>query len=208
MGSVDRRTRERETTRERIIDTAREMFARDGYDAVTMRAIAQRIEYTPPAIYHHFRDKDDLIQEICRRDFGALAGGFTRLASVKDPVERLRRIGHTYVDFALDHPNHYRVMFMTPLPKSAKVGIDHKNPDQDAYAFLLKTVEEALRAGRFRPEHRDAALLAQLLWASVHGVASLHIAKGQDDWIEWRNPRTSGNRMVEAMMHGVLRETA
>ena len=208
MGSVERRTRERETTRERIIDTAREMFAREGYEAVTMRRIAQKIEYTPTAIYHHFVDKDDLIAEICQRDFGALASGFARLATIVDPVERLRRIGKVYIDFALENPNHYRILFMTPLPPTAKAGLDQtrNNPDRNAYAFVLQTVQECIEAGRFRPEFHDPKLVAQLMWASVHGVASLHIAKGEDEWIEWRSPRTSGARMIDAMMAGVLRQ--
>lgn len=207
MGSVERRAREREATRELIIDTAREMFAELGYEAVTMRAIADRIEYTPPAIYHHFRDKDDLIAEIMDRDFLALGRQFGKLGRIEDPVERIRAAARAYVDFALTHPNHYKMMFMTPLPPRvySRGAIARRNPDQDAYAFLLRAVQDGMALGRFRPEYRDPEELAQLLWSAVHGIASLHIAKGESDWVEWRNPVKLGTTMCEAMMRGVLR---
>jgi AcrR family transcriptional regulator len=125
MGSRERREREREDTRERILDAAREMFAERGIDAVTMRAIADRIEYTPTAIYHHFRDKEALISELCDRDYRALAHHFQTVAQIEDPVERFRRLGQAYVEFALAHPNHYRFMFMTsssPWPTRTTTG--------------------------------------------------------------------------------------
>src|SRR5919204_1809076 len=115
----ERRAREREETRGKILDAAREMFVDQGIEAVTMRAIADRIEYTPTAIYYHFRDKRALIEELCALDFRALARAFGRIGRIEDPVERLRRIGLAYVDFALGHPSHYRFMFMTPKPDDA-----------------------------------------------------------------------------------------
>jgi AcrR family transcriptional regulator len=65
MSARQRREREKVETRRKILDAARELFALDGYDAVTMRAIADRIEYTPTAIYFHFRDKGELIERLC-----------------------------------------------------------------------------------------------------------------------------------------------
>jgi AcrR family transcriptional regulator len=207
MGPTDRRTRERETTRGRIMDAAREMFAERGYEAVTMRAIAERIEYTPTAIYHHFRDKDELLSEVCAHDFLSLAAEFRSLGKVADPIERIFRTGRTYIRFALEHPNHYRTMFMTPIPHDPKaLRIERRNPDQDAYGFVLKTVEEGIVQGRFRPELKDPEMLAQMFWAGVHGIASLHIAKGNDDWVEWRDAEATSELMCRAIFRGVLRD--
>src|SRR4029453_6098074 len=114
MGPKERRTREREQTKSRILDAAREMFVDDGIEAVTMREIAKRIEYTPTAIYHHFRDKQALIQELCLIDFRAVAEGFQKIGRIEDPGDRLRRMGPPYVDNPLEPPSHYRFMFMTP----------------------------------------------------------------------------------------------
>src|SRR5690349_9461387 len=108
MGPRERKERERADVRERILDAARELFARDGVEAVTMRAIAERIEYSPPVIYSHFADKHALIQELCYRDMRALAQAFGRIGRIEDPVERVRQIGRAYIDFALEHPQQYR----------------------------------------------------------------------------------------------------
>src|SRR5258706_722681 len=119
MGVWERREREREEVRTKILDASRELFATHGYEAVTMRRVAERIEYSPTAIYLHFADKETLLRELCETDFLSLAKQFQRIARVEDPVERLRRIGHAYTEFAIDFPNHYRLMFMTLHPPIA-----------------------------------------------------------------------------------------
>jgi AcrR family transcriptional regulator len=99
MGVKERRQRERTEIRERILDAALEVFATEGVEGVTMRALADAIEYTPPVIYAHFRDKDAIIEELCYRQLRTLAQAFANFRSL-DPVERLRQIGYVYVDFA------------------------------------------------------------------------------------------------------------
>src|SRR3954471_7756225 len=118
MGSNERREREKHDLRRKILDTARELFVKEGYDAVSMRKIAQEIEYSPTAIYLHFKDKEALFAELCSTDFRRLAGVFQSISTIKDPIERIRRTGRGYIDFALEYPNHYRLMFMTPHPEN------------------------------------------------------------------------------------------
>jgi AcrR family transcriptional regulator len=208
MGPKERRTREREETRSRILDAAREMFVQDGVEAVTMREIAKRIEYTPTAIYHHFRDKQALIEELCLIDFRGLAQAFQKIGRIEDPVERLRRIGLAYMDYALEHPSHYRFMFMTPKPllPASSFGISDGEPDTHAYVVLHSTVAEGIAQGRFRPEFTDADELAQVLWSGVHGIVSLQIVKGgKGDHIAWCDPRETGRAMLDVLMRGALR---
>ena len=116
MGPTNRREREKEELKSQILDAARYLFARDGYDSVTMRAIAERIEYSPRTIYLHFQDKEDLVRELCRHDFQEFGQGFAKLAGMKDPVERLKALGLAYAKFAEEFPNHYRLMFMSECP--------------------------------------------------------------------------------------------
>ena len=205
-----RREREKQDTRERILDAARELFAAEGYDAVTMRKIAAKIEYTPTAIYFHFADKDALIRELCATDFLALAGQFQPLALVADPIERIKRIGAAYIEFAFAHPNHYRLMFMTPKPMDeedmSQLGVEKGNPAQDSYAFLRQAVVEAIAAGRFRSELNDPDLICQTLWAGVHGVAALQCALEHDPWVEWRSAERRTALMLETLFHGLLRK--
>jgi len=208
MGSKERRDRERDETRGRILDAAREMFVSDGVEAVTMRAIARRIEYTPTAIYHHFKDKNALIIELCHGDFRALAHAFGKVGRIDDPVERLRRIGQAYVEFAIEYPSHYRFMFMTITPPFEPIGDDRGNPEEDAYAFLKMSVEEAISARTLRPELDNADLVAQMLWASTHGVVSLHIAKEHDSWISWQDTRKTAHQAIDAMLRGIVRDDA
>jgi AcrR family transcriptional regulator len=205
MGTLERRARARDTIRNTILDAARELFVRDGIEAVTMRAIARRIEYTPTTIYHHFRDKQALLEELCLRDMGSLAHAFQRIGRIEDPVERLRRIGLAYVDFAVDHPSHYRFMFLTLTPPlQGPNGLP--SPDENAYGILLETVREGIDAGRFRPEFDDPQELAQLMWAGVHGVVSLQIIKADEPWVEWRDVRETARAMIDLSLRGVLRE--
>src|SRR5579859_51477 len=136
--ATDRREREKLAIRTKILDAARELFAEHGFDALTMRSIAERIEYTPTAIYYHFKDKDALIQELCDQDYGALSDEFQKIATVADPIERLRAMGIAYSRFAFDHPNHYRLMFMTTHLHYEAAPLERKGkPDQDGYAFLV-----------------------------------------------------------------------
>ena len=207
MGSRERRDRERADTRQRILDAAREMFVHNGFDATTMRAIAQRIEYTPTAIYHHFKNKEALLSELCTQDFRTLGRAFQQIGRVVDPVERLDRIGEAYVEFALKNPMHYRFMFMTPRPPLRDEAAEQLrgDPTEDAYAFLLQACVEALASDRIRPEYTDGHELAQMLWAGVHGIVSLHIAKGNDDWIEWRDVQGTAGKIRRSLLRGVLR---
>jgi AcrR family transcriptional regulator len=210
MGVLERREREKLETREKILDAARELFVSEGYDGVTMRKVAEKIEYSPTAIYVHFHDKEQLFLELCHADFRRLAESLTQLALIQDPVERLRRIGHAYVQFGIENPNHYRMMFMTSSPRlkddEMKAEMGRGNPEEDAYAFLQQTIGEALRAGAFRPELTDVELIAQTMWAGVHGVVSLQIAKCNDDWVPWRDFRDRADSIIESLMHGLLKQ--
>lgn len=206
MGSAERRTRERTETRERILEAAREMFVKRGYEATTMRAIADRIEYTPTAIYHHFRNKEALLAELCAADFRALAIAFQKIGRIEDPIERLRRSGQTYVEFGLRHPMQYQLMFMTRKPTEVLTGLRSTDPSESAYAFLQQTCADAIAAGRIRPEYQDPAELALMAWSALHGFLSLRIVKQDDDWIRWDDPQTTAARICDALLKGVLRE--
>jgi AcrR family transcriptional regulator len=204
MGAKERRERERAETRAKILDAAREMFATQGIAAVTMRAIAERIEYTPTAIYHHFKDKDSLIIELCHGDFLALGSQLHRAGQIADPVQRLRTIGAAYLEFALTHPHHYRIMFMTEMPYHEHDAIEKNNPEEDAYGFLVQTVADGIAAGRFRPEFTDAHELAQIHWGGIHGIVSLRLAKGNDGWIDWRDLKETALKMIDVLVRGTL----
>ena len=191
--------------RTRIMDAARDLFAREGYDAVSMRRIAEAIEYSPTAIYVHFRDKQDLMLQICQEDFVALAQDLADLQNVADPIERIKRMGHGYIRFGVQNPNHYRLMFMTRADLPADVVLDdpnHGKVDRDSYALLKHSCQQAIDEGRIRPEYRDADLVAQLFWSAVHGVASLHIVKADNPWIDWKGYERLADAAIDSVLRG------
>lgn len=207
MGVLERREREKQELRQQILDTARALFAREGYESVTMRKIAEAIEYSPTAIYLYFKDKEQLINELCHADFRTLAGEFQKIAEVRDPIERLKKTGAAYVEFGLRYPNHYRLMFMTPHPPhTPEMQADKGNPEQDAYAFLKVIVSQCIEAGMFRKEFSDVEAVSQMLWASVHGLISLRIAKGCEEWVEWVPIQRLTEMMIDMQLKGLLKE--
>ena len=208
MGIRERREREKAEIREKILEAARELFVSEGYESVSMRKIAEKIEYSPTAIYLHFKDKEAVMRELCETDFYTLAQEFQEIAKVEDPVERLRALGVAYARFALTHPNHYRLMFMKPHPHQHDEEdlIERGNPEEDAYAFLKWAIGDVLATGRVRPGLEDVDLLAQTFWAGMHGVVSLQIAKCNDDWVDWRPEEERIRLMNDTLLRGLIRE--
>src|SRR5690348_7394236 len=147
MGIPERRERERYELRQKILDAARELFATRGYEAVTMREIAARIEYSATALYKHFADKETLVRELCRHDFDALARRLIEVVSTGDPFERFARAGLVYLDFAARHPQHYRLMFMGGLPPTPPEAGERDDPQHNAYVFVRGLVAAMLEAG-------------------------------------------------------------
>jgi AcrR family transcriptional regulator len=173
MGSKERRQREKEGTRQRILDAARELFVEHGYDAVTMRKLAERIEYSPTAIYVHFADKATLMRELSICDFQTFTEAFQSSPPDPDPVRRLQQLGRTLVRFAQEHRNQYRLLFMTERPEPDAEQLAAK-PEEDAYSLLVRAVSAARDAGLLHPEW-DLDTVSQTLWGSLHGLVALHL---------------------------------
>jgi AcrR family transcriptional regulator len=209
MGLKERRQRERNEVRTKILDAARDLFAVEGIEAVSMRKIADAVEYSPTIIYQHFADKDALLHELCAEDFGSLAQTFGEIANEADPIKRIELIGLAYARFGIENPNHYRLMFMTPChgAKLCDEELERKgNPDEDGYAFLKQAVSEAIAAGRYRDGLTDADLISQVVWAAVHGLVALHIIKANDPWLEWRPFEERIKVMLKTLQRGMARE--
>jgi len=204
LASFERRESERVDTRNRILEAARRMFAEQGYEATTMRAIADAISYTPTALYHHFANKQALVTELCRNDFDGLATHFAEAARIADPLERIQKIGLLYLQFAVENPNHYRFMFMTPLPELEYHTENQGDPERDAYAMLVACCKQAIDQGLLRPEVADAHELAQILWAALHGLVSLRIVK-HEPWVPWRDVEHSAREAIEILTRGIAR---
>jgi AcrR family transcriptional regulator len=176
MGIPERREREKEEVRRKILGAARDLFTSEGYDKVTMRRIADAIEYSPTTIYYHFKDKDDVVRCLCEQHFGGLLGAMAKRQAPADPVEHIRQLGRAYARYGLDHPNEYRFMFLTP---HAHQPLDASDPGFQSFGLLRSAVARAIESGRFRSVNADTA--AQVLWSSLHGAVALSITYRPED---------------------------
>jgi len=200
---------EKATTRRLILEAARSMFAREGYESTTMRGIADKIGYTATAIYHHFQDKQSLMLELCAYDFRALHAALTSIGGIADPIERIRQMGRNYVRFALENREQFRFMFLVERPMPGPGDVPQLDPGEDGYAFLRQAVSDAIAAGRFRPEFKDPDMLAQVFWGGVHGIATIHVTSPEDGhkWLELRDPLQTADAFCDGIMRGLLRTT-
>lgn len=199
---------DREKLRASILNAARDLFAERGIDAVSMREIAKRINYSATTLYHHFADKEALLQAVCDEDFLKLAAGMHEVMQLPDHIERMKAMAQGYARFALQHPNHYRLMFMIPRASNKQITrIQQGNTEQDAYAQLKYLVKQAFAAQLFREDLHDPELIAQTIWAGIHGVCSLQIALGQEDWVDWATIEARVQLMQDTLLHGLLRHS-
>ena len=205
MGITERREREREEVRRKILEAARELFATEGYERVTMRRIADAIEYSPTTIYNHFEDKVALVDALCEEDFARLLSAMSRAELPRDPIEAIRQLGLAYARFGLENPNHYRYMFMTPLEQKAEAGHELSQSGMKAFALLLGAVEQAVRAGRFRPV--DPLASAQVLWANLHGAVALLITYPPEKFPHGPAAPDLIERVIETGLRGFLAST-
>lgn len=190
-----------------ILAAARELFVAKGPERTTLRDIARRLDRTTGSLYAHFPDKEAILRELVVADFLELRRAFEAAGAVADPIGRIAAIGRGYVEFAMSHPQHYRLMFMNPHDPEVESEAQARlqgDPEQDAYEFLKRTVAEGVAAGRFRAEWEDADLLAQVLWSGVHGVVALELTHCKDAWVDWRPIGRRCEVMVEGLLRGLL----
>ena len=186
MGVQERRAREKQELRQEILAAARDLFIHVGFEDVSMRKIAERIEYSPTTIYLYFRDKVDLLDCICEETLIRLE---ERLVAIRrandDSLEKMLRGLRAYIEFAVEHPNDYRVAFMMEFKSLG----DNSRPlrcqeiGHRVYQAFRSDVAECMSRGVFAPG-RDVDAAAQSIWAAIHGMAVLLITRPHFPWAE------------------------
>lgn len=183
--SEARRERERAELSERIMDAAREMFVRDGYEAVTLRKIALAIEYSPAAIYQYFKDKQTLVRAIIRRDSDDLRAHLRAGLNRETPVEQLVAMARLYAEWGIAHPNHYRLMLVPPpawMEQDRELNRSNPTPlEQEILTMFWTVVTGAMARGAFKGQYTDPALVAATLWAGINGLILLEICVSPEE---------------------------
>ncbi len=200
-----RRTRARrgegEKLRAEILEATERLLISSGdVDSVSIRDIAEAVGCTPPSIYLHFEDKEALVFAVCERIFQSLEA-VCREASdgVADPVEAVRRCGRAYVRFGLDHPELYRIIFMSRTQDANSPPLLDRLKQASGFGLVVERAQLCVDAGMFPEE--DAFFLACGLWSSVHGVTSLMIAK---PWFPWPEAERLIDHCIEMHCQGLM----
>ena len=182
MVSRNRLQSDKENLRQEIMDAAREMFVAEGYGQVSMRKIADKIGYSATTIYLYFKDKNDLLHQICEQTFARLAQNIKAINLLSDnPLEKLRSGLREYIYFGLKHPSQYEIVFITPLPVKAEGNFEESN-GKVAFDTLRTVIQECVSANLLK--QTDVELISQTLWAGIHGVTSLLIQHGSFPFVE------------------------
>lgn len=177
MGLSERRIRERLDTRQSILATARELFLMKGFEATTIRNIAEKIEYSPSTIYQHFKDKNEIFYTIHSEAFAELVRYLNASEMHKNPMDQLIALGQIYIQFALENPELYDLMFIMEAP------IDFLNYLEDAnwiegkmaFDYLKSVIANCIQQGLIK--ETDLESLSYLIWSTVHGLVTISIRK-------------------------------
>ena len=194
--------RQKPLLRQEILDAARDILACEGYEGLSMRKVARRIEYSPTAIYLHFKDRDDLVSSVCEQLMGGLARELEQVADRHaDPLVALKKGLRRYVEFGLAHPQHYQAMFGIPHGHGAETDAryqERRTIAMQTFGFLPRLVGECVRQKKLAKV--DVRTASCALWAGVHGMTSLLIVMPN---FNWGDPDKVVDQLVTMLLDGL-----
>ena len=175
------RERRHEKTRQAILDAARKIIASQGTEALSMRAIAQHIDYSPAGLYEYFDSKEEIVGAVCEQGHRRLTEFMLRADPDLPPDELLLQLGLAYIDFAVRNPDFFLLMFTSPntgvAPGSSQQEMtEAMHKDGSSFPLLLHAIQRGVDQGVFKPKPRYGVFeMAFTAWAMVHGIAMLRI---------------------------------
>ncbi|MBL7932030.1 MAG: TetR/AcrR family transcriptional regulator [Bacteroidia bacterium] len=180
MGITERKEREKEEMRKKIIDVAFDMFLEDGFEGTSLREIAKRIEYSPATIYLYYKDKDALFFDIQKKCFLKLVAAYNDagVPTIKNPFERLRAMGRVYLKFNMKNPQCFNLMFLHNSPMAEFKKEDRMDKHGNAVGFLKDTIAECLEKKMIKGT--DPLELRLEVWAITHGLCTLYVNKSYE----------------------------
>ncbi len=171
MGILERKLRDKEEMKSLILTTAMKLFMEEGFQNISIRRIADKIEYSPATIYLYFKDKDDILYALHTEGFDELYKRQLTVESIKDPRERLIKHGEIYIRFAMEKPEYYNLMFIERGPAKKFSENEGWTVGRRSYEFFRGDVRQAIEAGVLPRGDADTAAFG--LWSQAHGIVSL-----------------------------------
>lgn len=159
--------------KQRIIDAAMRMFVEEGYEKTSIRNIAERIEYSPGTIYLYYADKDELLHEVQREAFEKLHQYFQEKATSRSPFKRLEQIAHAYIEFGLQQPELYDLMFIIRAPMNKAEEEPGWSNSVGCFSFLMECLQQCMEKKLII--FTDMKMASMSTWSMVHGLVSLHV---------------------------------
>ena len=175
MGITERKEKQKTEIRKQILDASMKLFVEEGFENVSIRKIADIIEYSPTTIYLYFKDKNEILYELHELGFQKMAGLNQNLATVKNPLTRLFKMGENYIEFGLANPEFYDIMFILRAPMQTLENMencDWKNGEAALHS-LMAIVDDCMKKGYIKKGNVQVVSMA--VWGMVHGLVSLQI---------------------------------
>jgi AcrR family transcriptional regulator len=173
MSIAERKEREKEEMRRNILSAALRLFREKGYDGVSIRNIADAIEYSPATLYLYFRDKNEIFAALQYEAASVMRDHFLPLLQVEDPWQRLIEFGRRYIYFGLKHADLYDLIFIIRAPMEHVENQECWTLGMATHQFFSETVQACVDARYFKST--DTETIAYTLWAYVHGVVALFV---------------------------------
>jgi AcrR family transcriptional regulator len=175
MGIQDRKERERESMKGLILDAAMKLYLEKGLEHLTIRSIAEQIEFSPATIYLYYKDKEEIFFGLYNRAFGAFIAAKQAQPPMADPWDGLYAGCKLYVDWALENPKLYDLMFILEMPMNVIAEQDCVDIGKQAFAMLVERVQACVDAGQLKI--KDTQLASFMTWNMLHGIVSLIIKR-------------------------------
>jgi AcrR family transcriptional regulator len=176
MGISDRKERDKEEMKRRILESAKKLFLELGYEKTSVRAIAEDIEYSPATIYLYFKDKNELLFALHQEAFVEFSKTFERVAFEPNPLKRLVLLGEEYLKFAFSNPELYELMFLLTAPmESLEIRDDVWEDGKNVYMALEALVAQCQEDGHF--SGHEVPQLSMMIWATVHGLVTIQLRR-------------------------------
>ncbi len=172
MGVAERKERHKEDLKKEILTAAKQLFTEKGFEATSIRAIAEKIEYSPATIYLYYKDKNEIVHALHQDGFALLIQHFSVINTIESPFERLKALGKAYMQFAFEHPDVYKLIFTMKEPMEHVTQCEDEWHEGDqAFTLLLHTVEACKQDGYFK--RFESIGLSFVIWSTMHGLCTL-----------------------------------